>query len=168
MAYDKKDWDVVQAFFESGLSLSEITERKEVKIKDRSSISKKAKQEGWTKAKIQHLVEKEIQAKQSLSEVEEEKSTLNSTQVDVVKTLVDEKFVWLDYLNKAALKNAQEAMKASCVNQLDFKHRADTILKARDVIEPKNSVLQVNTQVNNTQLTPERFQEIAQRLLIEV
>jgi len=169
MAYEKKDWDIVQAFYESGLSLNEIAERKEVKIKDRGSISRKAKQEGWIKSKMQHLVEKEIQAKQNLSEVEDEKATLNATQVNVVKTLVDEKFVWLDYLNKAALKNAQEAMKSSCANQLDYKHRADTIQKARDVIEPKNAMVQVNTQVNSAVDIPmDRYKQLVREVLSEI
>lgn len=49
MAYSAKEWEVVRAFFESGLSLSEIVARKEVAIKDRGGISRRARAEGWVK-----------------------------------------------------------------------------------------------------------------------
>lgn len=53
MAFSPKDWAIVQAFFEQGLSLAEIVAREEVQrtgITDRGSISRKSKQEGWIKA----------------------------------------------------------------------------------------------------------------------
>jgi len=49
MAYSTKDWDIVKAFYERGLSLAEIVARPEVNIKSRSQISRKAASEGWKK-----------------------------------------------------------------------------------------------------------------------
>jgi len=166
MAYTKRDWDMVKAFFESGLSLREITSREEVAIKDKGTISRKAKQEGWIKGKIQPLVEKSIQVKQSLAEISEEKATLNATQKEVHDTLVYEKSKWLDYLNKAALKNVQESMTARCENQHDYRSRAQTIGIAKEVLVGKNPdvAVQVNTQVTS-ETTKSEFEEIALRLL---
>jgi hypothetical protein len=90
MAHTERDWEIAKAYFERGLSLSEIVARDDVVIKDRSGISKKAKLEGWAKGKIQPLVEKEVLARQALSEVAVEKSTQNSTERAVHETLVSE------------------------------------------------------------------------------
>jgi len=109
----------------------------------------------------ENLVNTIVQSEQALGKLDEH-------SVNAVKEVVDKRVQRLNFLDNAAMKNVSDAMQAKCVDQQDFKHRADTILKARDVIEPKNSVLQVNTQVNNTPLTPDRFEEIAQRLLREV
>jgi len=166
MAYTRQDWEIVRAFFESGLSLKEIVERDEVAIKDRSSISKKAKQEGWIKGKIQPLVEKSVEVKQRIAEINEEKSTLNSTQKEIHDTLVNEKSKWLDYLNKAALKNVKESMTAPCETQQDYRSRAQTIGIAKEVLVGKNPdvAVQVNTQVTS-ETTRSEFEDIALRLL---
>jgi hypothetical protein len=73
MARPREAWDEVRALFERGVPLSEIAEK--TCIKDKGSISKKARVEGWEKGKRQPTVVKEVQAKQALMEVEEEKAT---------------------------------------------------------------------------------------------
>ena len=104
MAYSEKDWEVVKAFYEQGLSLAEIVETPEIKkigITDRSGISKKAKKEGWTKGKNSTLVEKVIQSKQLDKEIEKEKSTLNSTELDIFNSIVDKKIRDLELCDNA-------------------------------------------------------------------
>ncbi len=92
MAYTSDQWRVVRSFFEAGLSLAEIVARDEVAIKDRSSISKKAKAEGWKKGgEIQQLVEKKTQAVQKVDELKAEIQQKDSTDQRVINTLVDER-----------------------------------------------------------------------------
>jgi predicted transcriptional regulator len=79
--------------------------------------------------------------------------------VSAVEQVVDQKVRWLDFLNKAALKNVQEAMKVRCIDQKDFKDRAGTIGLAKDVIAGKNP--EVAVQINNNglgQLTDEELE----------
>lgn len=66
--------------------------------------------------------------------------------VTAVTAVVDEAASRMEWLNKAALKNVQEAMKAECVNQQDYKHRADTVLKAKEAVFGKAP----DTVINNT------------------
>ena len=86
--------------------------------------------------------------------------------VSAVEQVVDQKVKWLDFLNKAALKNVQEAMKAKCIDQKDFKDRAGTIGLAKDVLVGKSPELAV--QINNNslgQLTDEQIEDRRARAL---
>lgn len=146
MAYSFKDWEIVRAFYERGLSLSEITGRHETAIKNRASISKKAAKDGWIKGEKETLVAREINSRIAVSEIATEKETLNATEINVHNTLVTEATHRMEWLNKAALKNVKEAMKAECANQQDFKHRADTVLKAKEAVFGKapDTAIQIN------------------------
>ncbi|OYX76073.1 MAG: hypothetical protein B7Y82_14385 [Sphingomonadales bacterium 32-65-25] len=148
MAYSPEQWDVVRAFFESGLSLSEIVERTEVKIKDRSTISKKAKSEGWMKGKIQPLISREVQNKQQLADIEVEKSTLNSTELKIAETLVDERTKHIQFFTHAAVTNVKQAMDEPCEGQAGYRMRAETILKGKETVLGKTPDTAI--QINNT------------------
>ena len=106
-----------------------------------------------------HIVSKIVEAKQELSQLDEQ-------TVKAVNDVVDSKVKWLDYLNKAALKNVQQSMAAPCVDQQDFRSRAQTIGIAKEVLVGKNPdvAVQVNTQVTN-ETTKSEFGDIALRLL---
>lgn len=110
----------------------------------------------------EHIVNNLVQAKQELNKLDEQ-------TVHAVNEVVDKRVQRLSFLDSAAMKNVQEAMLAKCENQQDFKHRADTIQKARDVIEPKNAVLQVNTQVNTAQeIAPDIYRQLVREVLNEI
>lgn len=141
MAYTQNQWEVVKAYFEQGLSLSEIVERPEVAITDRSSISKRAKSEGWIKGKNQPLQQREVQARQALADAAEEKSTFNSTEIAVHETLVAEQVRYMSHLRRMAIKNAEAAMNAPCDTQSDFLARSRTVENAAKVIDPARGLL---------------------------
>ena len=88
MAYSQKQWDEVRGWYEIGLTLSEIAER--TSIKDRGSISRKAKLEGWVKGKNATVVQAEVVARQALFGVEAENATKNTTEVGSINTAVAE------------------------------------------------------------------------------
>ena len=69
MAYSKEQWDKAKALFELGMSLQDIAD--ELEFKDRTAISKKAKAQGWEKAKNQQL-------KAEIKAIDKEKSTLDA------------------------------------------------------------------------------------------
>lgn len=69
--------------------------------------------------------------------------------VTAVTELVNEQTKHLDWLNKAALKNASEAMKLQCNDQLDHVRRSDTILKTKETLVGKTPETAI--QINNTQ-----------------
>jgi len=67
--------------------------------------------------------------------------------VSAVEQVVSEAAKRIEWLNKAALKNVQAAMAAECTSQNDFRSRADTISKAKDVVIGKSpdTAIQINT-----------------------
>lgn len=155
MAYSHQEWEVVKAFYERGLSLSEIAARPEVAIKDRKSISRKANQEGWIKGEKATLVDKEVKTKQAVAEIATEKATQNATELDVHNTLVDERTKHIQFFNQAALKNVSVAVKKLGAETTQAEHRmlADTIAKGREVVLGKTPDTVIsNTNAQQTQL----------------
>ena len=166
MAYSKTEWQVVQAFFENGLSLSEIAARPEVKIKDKSTISRRSKLEGWSKGKNQPLVEKVVQAKQILAYANDEKSTMNSTEAMVHDVLVEERTKHIQFFTEAAVLNVREAVSKIGEGTTQAEHRmlAETILKGKEAVLGKtpDTAIQINNgnAEKSNRPSPERVREI--------
>ncbi len=59
-------------------------------IKERASIYRKAKTEGWVKGRNATLVQKKVQAKQSLAQADAEIATKSDTERDVINEAVAE------------------------------------------------------------------------------
>lgn len=154
MAYSENDWAIVKAFYEGGLSLSEIVDRPEVKIKDRSSIQKKAAKLGWEKGKKSTLLKKEISAIQLVNEIQQEKSTLNSTELMVFDTLVTERAVIASELSKFSLKAVKKgaALLQSIENAQEFKALVDGMDRV-SITAGINERHAKPTQINNTTQT---------------
>jgi hypothetical protein len=103
MAYSIEEWNVVKAYYECGLTLAEIVDRKEVRIKAKSQISRKAAREGWKKGtEKQQLVNIEVQTKQSFKDIKEQKAKLSVEERDVINELVNEKLAGLDFYQTTA------------------------------------------------------------------
>jgi len=155
MAYSEKDWEVVRAYYQQGLSLAEIIETPEVKkigITDRSGISKKAKKEGWLKGKNSTLVEKVIQSKQLDKEIEKEKSTFNSTELDIFNSIVDKKLRDLELCDKAqrlVIDMTIKKLKQIGIDNVSFQDinaAGSAIQKSRDGLVGK----ELTTVINNS------------------
>jgi len=89
MAISQEKWDKAKALFEQGLSLSQIELETQI---NKTSISKKAKQEDWQKSKNQQL-------KHEIIEIDKEKSTLDTkinTTVEKLSKLSDFEITMLD------------------------------------------------------------------------
>lgn len=110
MAYSDKDWAIVRAFYERGLSLNKILARPEVKIKAKSSIISKAAKEGWQRtAAKRHLVDLDVQTQQNLALVFDKKAELDATELYVHETLVDQQLDLLKDIQKFSSKAVQKA-----------------------------------------------------------
>ena len=158
MAYSDKEWGIVRAFFESGLSLAAITKRPEVSIKDRATISKKAKKEGWLKAAKATLVDREVQSRLEVASIEGEKATLNATAILVHEKLVDERTRHIALFNTATEKNIDLMMGKIDDKTSIYDHRQvqETILKGKETVlgkEQPTTAVQVN--VDNRQQATE-------------
>jgi len=169
MAYPDNQWAKVQAMFELGLPLNEIA--KECGI-DKGSVSRKAKQAGWLKGKMQPTVAKEVQARQALKEVEAEKATLNATERVAIDVAVAKRLQHLQFFETANLlvaKTAANKLQRDGLNASyqDVNAAANAIAKAQDGVLGKNP----DTVINNTnavqtviQHTPEQLRKINQDL----
>lgn len=80
MAYSEEIWKKAKTLFELGYSLQDIAD--ECKIKDRTSISRRAKKENWIKSENQQL-------KNDIIEYEKEKSTLDEKKSTLVEKLAN-------------------------------------------------------------------------------
>jgi hypothetical protein len=146
LAYSDDQWARVRALFELGVSLSEIN--KEVGI-DKAAVSRKAKFEGWIKSKNQPIVDKEVEARQALREVEAQKSTANPIERAAVDFAVEKRLMRLEFFDGAHILVAQVTMKK--VNTLrerasfqDLNAAANTITKAREGVMGKTADVVIN------------------------
>ncbi len=71
--------------------------------------------------------------------------------VNAVETHVDLVVSRLEYLNRQAMRNVQEAMDKGCENQSDFRSRALTINAAKETLVGKTPDMAV--QINNSNTT---------------
>lgn len=111
MAYSDEQWAKVRAYYERGLSLSEIVERDEIKIKSRGSISKRAKADGWIAGEKKQTVSKEVQVKQDLSEILAQKETLPPVERNIHDTLVSEQLQIQKFFRSANMLVADTVVK---------------------------------------------------------
>jgi hypothetical protein len=109
----------------------------------------------------EHIVNKLVEAKQALSDLDE-------LSAKAVNDVVDAKVKWLDYLNRSAIRNVKESMEMPCLDQADFKNRAQTIGITKEVLVGKSPdvSVQVNNQVNSLTLT--QHEELSRKLINEI
>jgi hypothetical protein len=149
MAHSVRDWEIVRAFFERGLSLSEIVEREEVPIKSKSQISKTAAKEGWIKDEKKQIFEKEIKARQDLKEVAVKKETLKETERFINDIMVSERLKFETTSNARMELVAQKAME-----MLDMSERAGDVKSVMDTLKVHREARlgkspEVAVQINN-------------------
>lgn len=172
MAYSNEQWDIVRAFFEEGLSLSEIVDRDEVIIKDKSSISRRSNKEGWIKGKNATLTAIEIETKQSLEKIKNEKSTFNATALEIHNTIVDERSKHIQFFTEAAVKNVKAAVDKIDLGTSQAEHRmlADTILKGRETVLGKapDTAIQINNNQSNRTINTETLTLEQQRAIASI
>ena len=157
MAYSQKDWDIVQAFYESGLTLSEIVNNPKVAVKSKSQISKRAAKEGWQKeTEKKRLIEIETEAKQQFAYVQEAKEKMSVIEVDVHNALVAERFVIVSELAKFSVKALRKGslMLDEIVSPFEYKALAEgvdrvSITAGINERHAKPAQINNNTQTNN-------------------
>ena len=132
-------WERAREYFEAGLLLREISEKTKIAI---PGLSKKAKAEGWAKANEKKTLI------QDAVRVSEAKANLSKVAVSVHEEIVEGIVSRLEYLNRQAMQNVQEAMDAGCENQADFRSRALTINAAKETLVGKTpeTAIQINNQ----------------------
>lgn len=124
MAISKELWDKARLLFEHGESLNEIAKQTGI---NKSTISKKAKEFGWAKNEKSTLVDQEVQTIIMQDEINRQKSTLNSTELQYHNKQVIEKvnlelektrkFDNSTLMNQELVNLAQEGILESVTNQ---------------------------------------------------
>lgn len=132
-----EEWKRAREYFEAGLSLAKIVAKTGI---SKTQISKRSNQEEWAKG-----TEKAALVADAVR-VEVAKGTLTEQARSVHDELVDEQTKYIRFFNQAAIKNVQSAMNSSCESQNDYRARADTIAKGREVVLGKTP----DTVINNT------------------
>lgn len=98
MAISQEVWDKAKILFETGkLSLSEISERTGI---DKSTISKKAKNQQWNNREHSDYIEaKEI--------IATKKSILNQQEINTLDDIAEQRTKHLIYFNNSVIKNQE-------------------------------------------------------------
>ncbi|MGZ8907299.1 MAG: hypothetical protein ACXW1U_16455 [Methylobacter sp.] len=91
---------------------------------------------------VNNIVSAGVQYKQGLAVQREQSAHI----VDAIEAAVDERTKHIQFFTNAAIKNVQEALKAPCDGQQDFKARADTIIKGKETVlgKPPDTAIQIN------------------------
>ena len=158
-----EEWKLAREYFEAGLSLAKIVAKTGI---SKTQISKRSNAEGWAKG-----TEKERLIADAVR-IEVAKGTLTEQARSVHNELVDEQSRYIKFFNQAAIQNVSSAMKFGCDSQADFKARAETIAKGREVIFGKTPENQLNIQNNisspqNT-IDAATYEAIARKVVSEV
>jgi len=91
---------------------------------------------------IAPLISAQVEINQQIAELSEQ-------ELSRFKQEVDERTKHIMFFNNAAIVNVAGSLKLPCDSQNDFKARAETISKGREVVLGKTPETQVNVQ-NNT------------------
>ena len=153
MAYPPAKWEKARALFETGSTLADI--KKVIGI-DKAAVSRRAKDDGWIKGKNQPLIDKEVQARQALKEVEAEKSTKKSTELAVVDAAVEKRLRQLQFFETAHTLVANTTVQkiradGTAMSYQDLNAAANVITKAQEGVLGKTPDTVINN--SNTQQT---------------
>jgi len=139
------EWDEIRAAYEvHGDSFGVLAERWSV---SKSSISRKAKKQGWVQGKMQHLVEKKANAIKELKSIRNETQHLKQHHATAFEQAVEFRLRNESRMEKAALK--AEQMIHEVEKPSDVKAIMDTFARHREAVLGKNPevAIQVNNQV---------------------
>jgi hypothetical protein len=90
-----------------------------------------------------------LQIVNNLIYANQELANKNEFEVNAVNKVVDERTKHIQFFNDAAVLNVRDSLAAPCESQNDFRARAETIAKGREVVLGKTPDTAI--QINNTQ-----------------
>jgi len=141
MAAKPTDAEIVEAVLIDrrvlGMSIRDLADKHKISRGKAGEICKGVEQDGIA------IVDAGIKYNQALAEHD-------GRMVDAIVDAVSVAIKRAEWLNCQALKNVEQAMQADCANQNDFRARADTIAKAKDVVVGKSpeTAIQINNNDN--------------------
>lgn len=97
------------------------------------------------------IVNAGVQYKQGLAAQREQSVHV----ANAIETAVDERTKHIQFFTNAAIQNVQEALKAPCEGQQDFKARAETIIKGKETVLGKQPDTAI--QINNGAMSLSEF-----------
>lgn len=91
---------------------------------------------------VSAIVSAGVQYKQGLEAHREQSAHI----AEAIEIAVDERTKHIQFFTNAAIKNVEEALKAPCEGQQDFKARAETIIKGKETVLGKqpDTAIQIN------------------------
>jgi hypothetical protein len=155
MAYDTEEWERIKTYYEAGMALKDIVNRKDVMITNKSTIVSRAKREDWIFGKNERLLNDAAEANTLIHKVNTLRKEQSPVAFQAWDSLLREKINAINYLESAALENTKQAMEMACDNQHEFKARADTINKAKETLIGRSPETAV--QVNNNNNQPQKI-----------
>ena len=121
MSYSLEQWEKTKALFESGqYSLSKISEKTGI---DKSQISRKSKMQQWTSGRNADYIEAKVK-------IATKKTTENTTTLQILDDIADEKTRHLKLINDNATKLANKI--STMTDQIDTPNDLKTLVDAND------------------------------------
>lgn len=160
MAIDKSIWEQVKADFEAGLVEEDkaFTHLSETYKIDRSTISKKAKRDGWVFGKNSHIITLETSVIKDIQEVNEKKSHLNHTELMAVEKGVKRELEKEEidsntfHIAKILQTQLMEAIPLMKIDDLKPKDITGALKDIHDINNPKDAA-SININNENNQAT---------------
>lgn len=190
MAISKDIWDKAKALFELGYTLQEIELETEI---NKSSISKKAKKEGWEKSKNQPLKDEVVEYEKQNSKIIQQKSTLvekmaklSDFEITIMSEVVEEETNLKSLITSTAqlalirtnqmLTNNQTVEKINkgdgvqdfeprTLNSNDIKNCIEAIDKASITLGVNDRHAKSQIEVNNTNAQQNNTKEITYKVV---
>lgn len=156
MAIDKAIWEQVKADFEAGIVEEDkaFTHLSETYKIDRSTISKKAKRDGWVFGKNSHIITLEATTISSLQRLQGEKSHLNHTELMAVEKGVKRELEKEEinsntfHIAKILQTQLMEAIPLMKIDDLKPKDITGALKDIHDINNPKDAA-SINIQNTN-------------------
>ena len=164
MAYSEKDWEVVKACYEDGMAFAEIIARKDVVIKSKGSITKKAKAESWIHGKRKQLQDRQVVVEQEVAEIKKQKETFSPVQLMIHNEIVSKRIKMLELCDSAqelvvSISKKKLAQYGDEMTGQDINALSSAISRSRDGLVGKSPDTIINN--NNTAIAQSQSVSLA-------
>ena len=145
MAYNESQWEKAKAYYEAGMSLSQIKDKTNIA---RNTISQRAKREQWEHSKNSDYIEAKIKVETQKGTILEQSGTV---ALNIADDIALDKAKSITLFQNSALKNQKKANELLELTD-DMK---DIESHARITKTNKETVLgkEIDTIINNTNAT---------------
>lgn len=156
MAYTESQWEKAKAYYEAGMSLSQIKDKTNIA---RNTISQRAKREQWEHSKNSEYIEAKIKVETQKGTILEQSGTV---ALNIADDIALDRAKSITLFQNSALKNQAKANtlleSATKIHEIESHARITKMNKETVLGKEADTIINnTNAQQNNTTLTAEEI-----------